>query len=145
MFIKNFTCPQCKNDSLEPSSEKTIESYIENDFDKESLIISLEGTPPKRPGYIIFKCILPECGTIVKYSEEEILKKLIDDWTDLAWKAAKHYAMHYYQFEDHKTRFLYDDRVQKFIKDGDIKYLDSAELYRDFAKFLKNEKKERTK
>jgi hypothetical protein len=146
MFLRNFICPKCGAISLEADQVKTLESYALHDFDRESLILTLEGNPPKRPGYIIYSCLNPECQYSVKYSEEEILKKLLDDWTELAWKMAKHYAMHYYQFEDHQTRFLYDDKLQRFLKGSEEpSYSDTEELYREFYKFLKNDKKKYTK
>lgn len=148
MFIKNFKCAKCNMESLEPNSEKTIESYIENDFNMESMILTLEGNPPKRPGYMIFYCNTPNCGYSIQYTEEEILKNLLDDWARMAWKMAKHYMMKSYQFADHKTRFLYDDRMKKFMKIGEkpqMDSLDTAELYKEFAEFLKDEKKKRIK
>ena len=51
MLFRDFKCPTCGNNTLSPNYEATIDSYIENDFKGDSLLLLLEKNPPARPGY----------------------------------------------------------------------------------------------
>lgn len=142
MFIKNFKCSKCKNDTLEPNFDLTIDSYIKNDFNLETIIsVELE-KPLKRPGYIIFQCVNRECNNTIKLTEKEILEQLLEEWSNIGWQMAQYYINSCTDFEGYKTRYLYDDTTQKFLFNKEPNTTTSIqEVYKDYLNYKKNEQK----
>ncbi len=143
MLFRDFKCPTCGNNTLSVDCEATLDSYIENEFKGDSLLIFSDMSPPVRPGYIIYTCTSKDCNTKVKYTEKEILQQLLDDWAEIAWTMLRYQANHAHQFEEYRTRYLYEDKLGKFIK-NDGKYISTEEVFKDFFNFIKDEKKKRS-
>lgn len=146
MFIKDFKCNKCNKDTLTPDFNLTIDSYVKNEFNLDSILnITLE-KPTKRPGYIIFKCIEKDCNNIVKLTEKEILDKLLEDWADLGWKMAQHYMINCTDFEGYKTRYIYDEIKQEFLFNKDpLSYNSIYDIYKNFLNYTKDDKKKHIK
>jgi len=121
MLFTFFKCPKCELGNFLPDYDLTIESYMENEFNNEHMLISLSEEPSSRPNYLIFRCASMKCNHIEKILEEDILKKIIDSWAKMAWMQSQREVRRSISIDKYFTKYILDGQLHKMISPKDLK------------------------
>lgn len=136
MLFTFFRCPKCNLPDFSPDLDLTLETYMKNEYCNDHMLILPTSEPPTRPNYLMFKCTDRNCNEVVKLTEEEILKKIIDEWSKIAWYKSQKEIRDAANVENYFTRHLLDRDLHKFINEKDIQ---NNPLIRDYIKAIENE------
>lgn len=142
MLFDSFKCPICKLNRFLPDFDLTIDEYIKTDYNNDHMLVVIAYSPPSRPNYLIFKCSSTECGYTEKYTEEVILQKIIESWSNIAWLHSQAEVKKASNVGEYYTKHLIEGQRYKDISQQDLK---NNVLLRRYVKNIEDEETKHTK
>jgi len=119
MLFNIIKCKSC-DCNMQVDSDSTISAYMDNEFKNESNLIITEESPPVVPDYVILKCENRDCSSILKLTFKEFFDKLVEFWTNMAYKRSQMEARELYTFDKYATKYLVDETTRRVVTKKDI-------------------------